>query len=241
MAVGQQELASSNNEFNALMFVISRALAEVNVATLVRVVAVYPGGIGAVGTVDVLPLVSQVAGDGTVIPHTTVYGLPYLRIQGGTNAVIIDPEVDDIGFCIFADRDIGPAQSALDQAPPGSERRFSMADGLYIGGWCANLTPINRVQITGNKIDVVASAGAVVTVSVGSSVSMVMTNTDVTINGNTKIVGSLEVTGAAVFDDGMSVTGNASISGDVTGSGTSLHTHIHSGVTVGGGDTGAPI
>jgi len=151
-AFGQQNLNSGNTEFNALSFVIQQALAKINVATLVKVIAVYGGGTAVVGTVDVLPLVQQVAGDGTVVPHTTIYGVPYMRVQGGANAVIIDPVVGDIGFCVFADRDINSAQDTCAPAPPSSERRFDMSDGLYIGGWCGNLAPSQYMQFLAGSI-----------------------------------------------------------------------------------------
>jgi phage baseplate assembly protein gpV len=36
-------------------------------------------------------------------------------------------------------------------------------------------------------------------------------------------------------------TGTITSSGDVTGAGTSLHTHKHGGVQTGGGQTGTPV
>lgn len=46
----------------------------------------------------------------------------------------------------------------------------------------------------------------------------------------------------ALSNDGkVRITGDLIVSGDVTGNGTSLHTHKHSGVQTGGGQTGAPV
>lgn len=47
--------------------------------------------------------------------------------------------------------------------------------------------------------------------------------------GNVAITGNLTVSGTVVAQ------------GNVTGQGTSLHTHVHSGVTAGGGNSGAPV
>ena len=160
---GRQKIDTGNSEFNALMFVISQVLSGVHVATLVQVVNAYPGGTGVTGTVDVLPLVQQTAGDGTVIPHTTIYGLPYLRIQGGANAVIIDPEPGDIGFCVFADSDITNAQNTCAPALPASGRKFDFADGLYLGGWGGNKAPTSFVQINSSGITITSTGPVSVT------------------------------------------------------------------------------
>jgi len=134
-AVGQALPTDSYSAYNATTFMIKQIVARINTATLVQVKSVTnSGGVSPVGSVDVLPLVNQVDGAGNPTEHVTVYGLPYVRIQGGTNAVIIDPKVGDIGVAVFASRDISTVKNAKKQSNPGSYRRFNMADGLYIGG-----------------------------------------------------------------------------------------------------------
>ena len=223
--IGQQQLASANGEFNTLTFLIQQMMSRLNVATLAKVVAVYPGGTGVVGTVDILPLVNQVAGDGTLIPHTTIFNVPYFRLQGGSNAVIVDPGISDIGFVVFADRDFSTVQDTHAQAAPGSARRFDMADALYIGGWCANQTPINFVQINNSAINVTASSASTVTVSVGGSTSFIMTNgnvvinAEVQINGNVAISKNLTVTGNITGQQNLIVAANFTFGGSFTGTG----------------------
>src|SRR5512139_7424 len=111
----------SATEYNALTFLIRQLLSKVNTATLVQVKAVTnSGGVAAVGTVDVHPLINQQDASGNAIPHGTLYGLPYSRLQGGTNAVILDPQVGDIGIAIFASRDISAAKATKGENNPGS-------------------------------------------------------------------------------------------------------------------------
>jgi hypothetical protein len=159
---GQEQLASGNDPFSELLFVINTVLAQVNVATLVQVKAVHSNGRGAaVGTVDVQPLVNQTTGSGQAVPHTTIYGLPFFRAQGGSFAFIADPVVGDIGIALFCDRDISSVKAAAAQALPGSARRFSWSDGIYFGGWASKVAPTVAVivdaagcEITGStKID----------------------------------------------------------------------------------------
>jgi len=102
-AVGQALPTDSYSAYNATSFMIKQIVARINTATLVQIKSVTnSGGVSPVGSVDVLPLVNQVDGAGNPTEHVTVYGLPYVRIQGGTNAVIIDPKVGDIGIAVFA-------------------------------------------------------------------------------------------------------------------------------------------
>src|SRR5690242_10761672 len=92
--VGKATPSDAANPFAAMSFVIRQHLAGVRTAMLVVVKAVSnDGDLSPVGTVDVQPLVSKVDGEGNIVVAGTVFALPYLRIQGGTNAIIIDPKV----------------------------------------------------------------------------------------------------------------------------------------------------
>src|SRR5574337_340077 len=95
---GAQDPTSSTSDFNAHSFLIRQTLNQISTATLVQVKAVTnSGGVSPVGFVDVLPLVNQLDGYSNAVPHGVVHNVPYFRLQGGANAVIIDPQVGDIG------------------------------------------------------------------------------------------------------------------------------------------------
>jgi hypothetical protein len=261
---GAQVPSTSESEYNALQFVIQQTMARLNVATVVKIVAVYGGGTGPVGTVDVQPLISQQANDGTTVPHTTIFNVPYFRYQGGVCAVIVDPQVGDVGFCVFADRDISTLQANViagnvAPAPPGSYRRFDFSDGLYIGGWCANLTPTSYVQVVNGSVNVVNPTQVNLQVSGGA--------TAVLTSGGMKVTGTLEVTGNVtcdaqtvvkgllMADASMQVTGTMSGSGgsgslsvavpivstaEISSNGHTLTAHTHGGVQTGGSSTSSP-
>jgi len=66
---------------------------------------------------------------------------------------------------------------------------------------------------------------------------------EITTTGNAKVQSGAELrlVGATIVLDGpVSATSTIDATGDVTGQGTSLHTHVHGGVTPGGGSTGQP-
>lgn len=132
---GNQSYASGASDYNQLEFVVRSILGRQATATLVMVKAVTNnGGVSAVGMIDVQPMVAQLDGKGQATPHGIIHNVPYLRVQGGKNAVIIDPVVGDIGICVFGSHDLSSVKSTKAPANPGSRRRFSMADALYIGG-----------------------------------------------------------------------------------------------------------
>lgn len=156
---GQQMLSSDASEFNLQTFLIDRVLSRISTATLVKVVSVSTAGqVGPVGKVAVTPLVKMVDGNGKVFEHGKLHNLPYFRLQGGNGkAIIMDPKAGDIGIAIFADRDISSVKKNKKTSPPGSYRRFDMADGLYIGGFLGE-TPTCYIRFTDdNKI--IASVG----------------------------------------------------------------------------------
>ena len=138
--------------YNNIRFIVQQALADMQTATIVKVIACSNDGeLSPVGTVDVQILVNQINGQMVRTSHVTMYGLPYLRIQGGANAVIIDPQPGDIGIAVFASRDITKVKSTKAQANPGSFRMHDFADGMYLGG-LLNGAPTQFIQFSSSGI-----------------------------------------------------------------------------------------
>jgi len=186
---GQQSPTDGGSEFNALCFLVQQLLGKANTASLVKVVAVTnTGDLSPVGFVDILPLVNQVDGNGNATPHGIIHNVPYLRIQGGANAVILDPQVGDIGPAVFADHDINSVKANRAQSNPGSGRRFAMADAMYFGGML-NGVPTQYVQFN--------TAGITL-----------HSPTKINIEAPTiEIVGNVVGHGGAVFDDDVVADG----------------------------------
>lgn len=130
---GQHTPTTPASELNKRQFHIERVLSRVSTATLAQVKKVVnKGEVKEVGSIDALPLVNMQDGFAKQFKHQVIHNIPYFRLQGGTDkAVIMDPKVGDIGVLVFADRDISKVKKTKAQAPPGSWRRFDMADGLF--------------------------------------------------------------------------------------------------------------
>lgn len=221
---GQWGPEDDTSDYNAHHFLVRQVLALVSTATLVQVKAVTNAGeVAPVGTVDVLPLVKLIDGLGNASSHGQLHKLPYFRLQGGANAVIIDPQVGDIGIAIFADRDISSVKSKKAEANPGSRRRFDMADGIYIGG-VINAVPnqyvrfnsqgIRLIDVNGNKFEMT-----------GTGIKL----TD--LNGHIVELNS----------SGLAITANTTVTGTLQDNGVNVgSTHVHGGVTAGGANTAVP-
>lgn len=224
---GVLQPTSTWGDFNNIQFVIKQALAKMQTAMPVQIIAcTNDGGLSPVGFVDVLPLVNQIDGQGNPTPHTTIFNVPYSRAQGGSSAIILDPVPGDIGICVFASRDISKVKATAAQANPGSYRTYSFSDGMYIGG-ILNGTPTQFVQFS--------TAG----INLTSPAAVVLDAPDVQINASTvEINGTTSVT---VTTPIFQVNGAMNVSGVITGAGVDLSTHIHSGVQTGSGDTGPPV
>lgn len=228
----QRDGANGQSQFDVLEFVFRQMAAKLRTATIVQVVAVYnTGGLAPVGTLDVQPLVQQTDGLGKVTPLPVLYGLPYLRVQGGTDAVILDPKVGDLGIAIFADRDISAAAATKGQAPPGSGRRHSLSDGLYLGG-ILNGVPQQYVRFSSTGVELVSPTKITLTapnIELDASTQLKIVSPDI------QEQGAVHITGAQTNDSTIAAQG------DITAEGTSVHNHKHGGVSTGTSQTSAPV
>lgn len=248
--------ATQNGEFNQVSFMVGEILAKLSTCTLVQVTAQSGGGLAPVGYVDVKLLVKQATPDGKTKEQPIAPNLPYFRLQGGANAVVIDPVVGDIGIACFASRDISTAKTARQESPPGSGRMFDISDGLYIGG-VLNATPTQYIQFTGDGIvvhspgDVTINAGGNVDITASGDANITASNVNITAQQVTADVTTFTVNGDTVLNGGLSqgvggsggtatMIGPLIVTNNVTGAGISLNSHVHGGVQTGGGNTGGP-
>lgn len=234
---GARRLTSANSPMNAISFLIERMMAGgLNTCTVVRVKEVDPNQ----ARVVVTPLVPQIDGEGNTLAPQPIYDVPYLRIQGGVAALIIDPAPGDIGFCVFAQRDISTVKLTKDAGQPGSLRTFDQADAIYLGG-ILNGAPTVLVELTQDGKAKLSAPG-------GFTIEAPSTE----ITGTLHVVGAvscdstLHVVGAVTADSTLSVAGavtaasTITAAGDVQGAGVSLATHLTTGVTPGAGLSGVP-
>ena len=237
---GQRGLSTNSSEYNAQDFMIRQLIGQIATAEPVRVVAVSGSGISPVGFVDVQPLVNLVTGEQKAQEQSVLFKLPYLRIQGGKNALVIDPQPGDIGLAVYAMRDTESLKESRGKGGnvnPGSARSLSKGDGFYLGGFL-NDAPERYVQIDDEGVTI----EGVAKLTMHGETSVLTAESGLTINADVRINGSLTWTGTAQgaggparFSGGLTNAG-----GTVESNGKVLETHIHTGVEPGSGISGQP-
>lgn len=168
---------------------------NVNTAIPVQVITVASGGVNPVGLLDCKILASQLTGNNQTVENAILSNLPYMRYQGGSNAVIIDPQPGDIGIAIFAQRDISAIKNVRRESVPPSKRIHDISDGMYVGG-ILNGTPSQYILFDGAGITILSPS--VVTINAPSATvnaPSISLNGDVTISGNTTMQQNFTVLG----------------------------------------------
>lgn len=245
-------------EYDKVISQFNSLITNVNTAIPCKVVAIEKQeqrGVNIVGFVDIQLMIEQTNGQKKGNETAIVCNVPYVRIQGGTNAVIIDPEINDLGVAIFASRDITNFKEARRQTPPATWRKFSISDAIYIGG-IRNQKPVQYIHFRNDGIEIYSpkrvhittptvlidsdnttintSAKTTINANGGCEINAETTNNgNVQINGNTKISGNLLVggiigqTGEAGGGGNVSLIGPVNVVNDLHAEGISVAHHTH--------------
>lgn len=192
--------------------------------------------------------VTQVTGSIVTVSFdvTSQYTLPQVTIPiFGPEYIRYPTQVGDKGVVFPVDAGIGPTSGLGTGVPVLSQKQGNMSNLVFFPVGSKNWSPTddpkavviygpNGVIIRTVAKDSVLTVGTgVMTLKAASIVlqgAVTFTNGSVTVDGGTLNLGSSNVTTTGT------VTG-----GTVTAAGKSLSTHIHSGVTTGGGDSGPPV
>lgn len=245
-------------EYDKVISQFNSLITNVNTAMPCKVVAIEKQeqrGVNIVGFVDIQLMIEQTNGQKKGNETAIICNVPYIRIQGGTNAVIIDPEINDLGVAIFASRDITNFKEARRQTPPATWRKFSISDAIYIGG-IRNQKPVQYIHFRNDGIEIYSpkrvhittptvlidsdnttintSAKTTINANGGCEINAETTNNgNVQINGNTKISGNLLVggiigqTGEAGGGGNVSLIGPVNVVNDLHAEGISVAHHTH--------------
>lgn len=233
--------ADAASEVGRMDYIIRSALSGLRTSMPVKVISVTnSGGVSAIGKLSVQPLVSSVDGNGQAWEHGIIHNVPYMRIQGGANGIILDPVVGDIGIATVCDRDISTVKNTGAIAAPGSNRKNDMSDMVYLMT-IIGAAPTQYVQFNSSGITILSPTKVTIsapTVQVDASSVFRVNSAAIQLNGPiTQVSGS----GNAAFAGNITTPGTVTATTDVVGGGKSLNSHKHGGVTTGGGQTGVPV
>lgn len=180
------------NDFNRQSFLMRQ-----KILTLVEsvFVALVQNVDEAAHTVDVLPLVKGVDGDGNAIDTSPIYNIPFFVLQGGHCAVLITPAVGDIGVVAVCRDDSSAALLNKTASVPPSNKKFNKANGIYLSSIASTaLDAQHFIRVSPQGIDIQTT----------SNVSVQCADADVTTSGNIEITssGSATVTASSVTVNG---------------------------------------
>lgn len=162
----QQSNASNFNILNLgggaeFKQIVMSMLGFINTGEMVKVIEVEASGLNPVGFVSVKPLVYRTDADNNNVELGIIHNVPYFRLQGGSNAVVIDPEVGDIGFCGFCSRDISLFKRIREMAAQNTSRISDISDAFFFGGW-NNKAPEQYVYFKDNEVHIKATTKVII-------------------------------------------------------------------------------
>lgn len=212
-------------------FIVNKLISAIHTCQLVKVLKVTPTP-GKVGFVDVLPLVQDTDTNGVVVEQTPVYNVPYLRYQAGPSAVIMDPAVDDIGLIMCAERDITNVKVTQIAGPAATERQYSSADALYLGG-VLNPDPTQYIKFLPEAAGIEIVTPGDLTINATGDIAITAGGTL-----NVSITGAATLSAASWTINGPTTFNNNVTAPDVILPNAAMNGHIHNDPQ--GGAVGPP-
>lgn len=139
------------NDAESMAYAFDMLMSERYFIEIVKVVDVRGDAPNLV--IDAMPLVMRTDRTGAQIQNSILYDIPVFRLQRGASAIIMNPVVGDIGMIAICDRDTTLVRANRKESVPGSSRKHSKSDALYLGGFL-NAQPTEYVEFTGSGINI---------------------------------------------------------------------------------------
>ena len=208
-------------------------------------------------TCEVQPAIQAIIVDQNGVATPTdlplLVDVPIVFPKAGGFLITFPMEEGDEVLVVFSSRCIdawwqsGGVQQAMEA------RMHDLSDGFAIPGpysqpACASIGAVSTTDVQLRTEDGLAYVSIDPTgkIKLTSATEIDITSPVVSITGDVTVVGALECGALTCASIGTSGSGAASIGGALTAAsvvagGKDLATHVHSGVTTGGGDTGQPV
>jgi len=137
------------------MYIINNLIANIHTMMPVKIlsVTVPADELAPIGRCEVLPLVQQIDGSNNVYPMGKIVNVPYLRVQGGSNAIVIDPQVGDVGLCGFCERDISIVKRTGELSAPDTRRKYDINSAVYMFTMMSG-APTQYIHFKSSGIDI---------------------------------------------------------------------------------------
>jgi len=233
MTASNQKAEDVSSEGNALIFAMRNMIGSYAFIDIVRIEEVDPLS----ETVTVKRLLHGLTTDNEKIDSQEIYGIPYVRLGRGSSAVVMDPEVGDIGLVAICDRDISNVKMTCTESAPGSKRMHSRADAVYVTGIASlNGKPTQYAHFHNGGIDITSPMNINVNgknVAVNAAEKVSLNSPVIEVNGQLT-QGAGNYGGEAMFTNGAT-TPEDFMAGDI-----SLKTHRTTSIQRGEDTSGPP-
>lgn len=188
-------------------------------------------------TAQVQPAVQRIFTEKGVVNLPVCVDVPVVFPAGGIFALTFPVAPNDECLLWFSERCIDLWFTYGGVRPPAEYRLHDLSDGIALVGLSSLPRSLAAFQISAAELRnrertfriTVTDAGDVELVNPSGSIKLLA-------NGNVNI----QAPTVAITGD-VTVTGTVTATVNVIGGGKSLKTHVHSGVTPGGGNTGQPV
>lgn len=136
-------------------YIIENLISKIHTMMPVKILSVTipDDELAPIGRCEVQPLVQQIDGSNNVYPMGKIINVPYLRVQGGENAIVIDPKVGDVGLCGFCERDISIVKRTGELSAPDTRRRYDINSAVYMFTMMSG-TPTQYIHFKSNEIHI---------------------------------------------------------------------------------------
>lgn len=156
----------------------------------------------------------------TNVEYPNLNDVPFFILKGGDYLIEVCPAINDEGIVLFADKSPDQWLYTGDVSIPFDNNAYHNISNsiMFISGISSFKNKLSNFTQNGIKI------------------KNKQTNDRIEINNNGVVIHSSTVN----IHGNLNVTGDITTNGNITAGTVSLKTHIHSGVTTGGGVSGGP-
>lgn len=136
-------------------YIIESLISNIHTMIPVKIlsITVPTDTLAPIGRCEVQPLVQQIDGSNNTYDLGKIINVPYLRVQGGSNAVVIDPQVGDVGLCGFCERDISIVKRTGELSAPDNRRRYDINSAVYMFTMMSGI-PTQYIHFKSSGIDI---------------------------------------------------------------------------------------
>ena len=207
-----QDKERLNDEQESLRTAIDGALSKLWTALPAKIVSVDYAKQTLSAQPTIMGINEDSKGNITNVNLPLLVDVPFQSF-GSSEFVITMPNLEEAEcLIVFSSRCIDGWWSAGGIQPQAEQRMHDLSDGMAIIGFNSQARVIPNYSTTATEVR--------------------------TFDGSTKIgliAGTVTITASHTI-----ISGDLTVTGDVKGNGTSLHTHTHSGVSTGTSNTGVP-